>query len=128
MQGCTVGTATLSLFNFPGTDHSDLSGSNEYQLERITAAWSEMTVTWNNQPSTDTGSAISVPAPGTSTADQVIDVTSIVSYWFANAGSNHGFLVRLTNENHYRAVAFASSDHADSNLHPSLSVTFSSCP
>lgn len=128
MQGCAVGTATLSLFNYPGTDHSDLSGSNDYELRRITAGWNDMTVTWNNQPTSDAGSAISVPAPATPTANVQIDVSSIAGYWFANSGSNHGFQIRLANEAHYRAVAFASSDHADANLHPSLSVTFTGCP
>lgn len=128
MQGCSVGSATLSLFHFPDTDHSDLSGSNDYELWRITGSWDEMTVTWNNQPGTDSGSIISVPAPASPTADAQIDITSMVSYWFSHAGSNFGFLIRLANENYWRAVAFASSDHADANLHPSLSVTFTSCP
>ncbi|MFH2006072.1 MAG: DNRLRE domain-containing protein [bacterium] len=128
MQGCTVGTATLSLFHYPGTDHSALSGANDYQIQRITTTWDEHTVTWNNQPSSDAGSTISVPAPASITANAQIDVTSIVSYWFANAGSNHGFLIRLANENYYRAVAFTSSDHTDPSLHPTLSVTFTSCP
>ena len=128
MQGCTVDTATLTLFHYDGQANSDLSGSNDYQIQRITAAWDESTVTWNNQPSVDVASTINVAAPGTGTAVATIDVTPIVSYWFSHDGSNHGVLIRLATESHYRAVSFASSDHTSLSLHPEISVTFSACP
>jgi cysteine-rich repeat protein len=128
MQGCTVGTAVLTLSHYAGQDNSDLSGPNDYQLQRITAAWDEATVTWNNQPAADAASTITAPAPGTSSAEVDIDVTPIVNYWFSHTDSNHGFLIRLANEAHYRALSFASSDHTDLTLRPELSVTFTACP
>lgn len=39
--------------------------------------------------------------------------------------NNHGFLLKLSNEQYYRSLLFAASDHDNPNLHPKLEVCYS---
>ncbi len=128
----TISNATLYLYfnptSFNGTDHSQLSGSNISSLRRVTASWSENTVTWNTQPSVAAGSGsgdvVSVPASTSGTQNYAIDVTAMVQSWITNPGTNFGFLFRLVTESYYRRLLFASSDHATAGLRPQLCITF----
>lgn len=43
--GASIDSATLKLYAF-----SDIAAGRTYQVHRITGAWTEMGVTWNNQP------------------------------------------------------------------------------
>src|SRR5688572_667600 len=48
-----VTSAALDLYFNPGSSnpgHSQLSGSNDAWLRRVTSPWTENGVTWNNQP------------------------------------------------------------------------------
>lgn len=130
MQGCTVADATLYLYHNPLYDHSGLYGATlETELARITQPWDEALLTWNNQPSVDTGSTITLPPPPTATSDTQVDITAFASYWFANAGSNFGIRFKLQVEEQYRQVIYTSSDYtADPLRRPALVITFSSCP
>src|SRR6266496_3176044 len=54
-QASTIVSAQLSLFHNPNPasgnpGHSQMSGSNDALLQRITSTWDESTVTWNTQP------------------------------------------------------------------------------
>jgi hypothetical protein len=56
--------------------------------------------------------------------DYVMDVTSMVQDMVTNPSSNYGFMLQLINEQYYRCMLFASSDHANANLHPKLEICY----
>jgi hypothetical protein len=82
-QNCGVASATLRVYS------SSAAPSRSIQALRVTGAWSEGGVTWNNQPPTS-GPAAAVTS-GTGYRDW--NVTSQVQAMY-NAGANHGFLLR----------------------------------
>ena len=104
--------------------HSSLSTSNAAALYRVKEAWSESTVTWNNQPAVDTAGKISLPQSANTTQNYDVDVTALITAMRSDSIGNHGFLLRSNAEAPYNDMAFASGDHADSSLHPSLMVEY----
>jgi hypothetical protein len=128
-SGAIINSAGLSLFSQESTglgSHSTRSGSNESVLSRITSSWVENAVTWNNQPTTTTENEVFLSESSSSIQDYLnIDVTNLIEDMIANPSNSHGFLIKLLNEQHYRSMVFAASDHSNSNLHPKLEVCYS---
>jgi hypothetical protein len=124
--GAVVNSATLNLFYNPtsGFNNEQQSGANEGAIYRITNSWSENTVTWNNQPAYTTAGAVSYPASVNYDDDLTADVTQLIQLYVDSPSISHGFLLKLNDEQSYRARMFASSDHATSALHPELIVTY----
>lgn len=125
----TIISASLSLYainhNTGFGYHSTLSGSNDSWIERITGAWDESTVTWNNQPQTTTQNRVSMPASTSQQQDFLnIDVTQLVVDMYTNPTMSHGFMIKLKTENYYRRLNFCSSDHPNESKWPELSVTY----
>jgi hypothetical protein len=121
--------ATLKLFaemtqgvNQKG--HSQLTGTNEILVRRVTSPWGENTVTWNNQPSTSLADQISLPKSTSNSQDYVIDVTNFVQQRVSDPSHNFGMSIQLKTEVNYRAVHFGSSDHANPAIRPRLEVEF----
>jgi hypothetical protein len=106
--------------------HSSLSSSNAAQLLRVKQAWAESTVTWDNQPETDTDTTGAVKLAQSASAKQnyAVDVTAMIAAMFADSAKNHGFLLRTVAETPYNAIMFGSGDHKDSALHPKLEVEY----
>ena len=128
-SGAIINSAGLSLFSQESTglgSHSTTSGSNESVLSRITSSWNENAVTWNNQPTTTTENEVFLSESSGSIQDYLnIDVTNLIEDMIADSNNSHGFLMKLLNEQHYRSMVFAASDHSDSNLHPKLDICYS---
>lgn len=122
-----ITSAYLSLFQnhtSSSGNHSQQSGSNNAWLQRVTGSWTENTVTWNNQPSSTTVNQVSVHASNSANENYPnIDVTVLVQDIIAS-GNNNGFLLKLATEQYYRRLTFASSDHADSTLHPIMQINY----
>ena len=112
---------------YPGSPYESF-GSNECWLKRVTANWSESTITWNNQPATTSDNEVSVPASTSKWNFDVLnlDVTNMVKAMINTSGANHGFCLMLKTEQYYRNLGFASSDHADASKHPKLIVVYKS--
>lgn len=126
-SNATIISASLDLYYYPSsynTGHSNLSGPASCWLQRITQPWSEMTVTWNNQPSTTSLNQVNVPAPTSMTQNYTIDVTQLVQDIMNNSSSSFGFELRQQNESYYRSLLFATSDMSNPALHPKLTVTY----
>jgi hypothetical protein len=104
--------------------HSSLSASNAATLFRVKEAWSESTVTWNNQPALDTAGKIVLPQSANPKQNYFVDVTAMVAAMTSDSIGNHGFLLRSAAETPYNDMVFASGDHADSTLRPSLTVEY----
>ncbi|MCF8228657.1 MAG: PKD domain-containing protein [Bacteroidales bacterium] len=112
----------------PSGNHSQLTGSNECWLRRVTEAWSEENILWETQPAATEEGQIYIPASSHSLQDYEIDVTDMVQDMVAYPDNNHGFMIILQLEEHYRRMNFASSDHPDSSAHPKLIVTYDEAP
>ncbi|GEM_PF-2376739 len=94
-------------------------------LERVTEKWDESKVTWATQPATSRDGAVSLY---NSTEEwnwnMALDVTDLVKNIVSKKHKNYGWMLRLDREIYYRQVRFATSDHADSTLHPELVITY----
>jgi hypothetical protein len=125
--GASLVSAKLYLFadtiNFTH-GHSSLSASNAATLLRVKAAWAETTVTWSNQPPTDTAGSVKLEESGKAKQDYVLDVKAMIQDMYAHPATNFGFLLRTQAETPYNAMTFASSDHADSALRPALKIEY----
>jgi len=128
--GSVVQSAYLSLYYAPvnsegGAQHSSLTNSDESVLQRVTSAWSETGITWNNQPSVITADEVILPQSIIDTQDYTnIDVTAMVQQ-MTSTGNNYGFMLKLANETHYARLIFASGDNPDSSKFPRLDICYS---
>lgn len=123
--GATVNSAELSLFAYNSPANGQHSGQNDAVLERIITPWNENTVTWGNQPSTTALNAVQLPMNTVPLQHYPnIDVTAMVQDMVDDPVNSHGILFKLQTEQIYRRMLFASSDNADSTLHPKLSVCY----
>jgi hypothetical protein len=127
--GATITKATLTLYadtteNYGTVGHSTLSGPNDWTLKRVTQAWSETSVTWNTEPTTDNVNVIQCAASTSPSQAYVFDLTSWVKDEILNPTSYYGFLMQINNQTPYRAIYFYSSDHPYSSLHPKMVVEY----
>jgi hypothetical protein len=104
--------------------HSSLSASNAAWLLRVKEPWAESTVTWSNQPPSDTAGKIALEQSKGAIQDYDVDVTGMIADMLSHPEKNHGFLLRTQSETPYNALSFASGDHADSALRPELELRF----
>ncbi|MBL0103476.1 MAG: DNRLRE domain-containing protein [Bacteroidetes bacterium] len=126
-QNAIVTSATIDMFwnaNSINPGHSQLTGSNECYIQKVTSPWAENSVTWNTQPSTDTTNQVYVPASTNAQQDYTFNVTDLVQDMVANPADNYGFMLRLINENYYRSLVFCSSDYPDPAKHPQINVCY----
>jgi hypothetical protein len=130
LTAVTVQSANLSLFyatinSYGNAQHSSLTSSNESVIQRITSAWTENTITWNNQPSSTSADQVILPQSTSGTQDYLnIDVTAMVQQMINNPATDYGFLLRLITEVHYSQLLFASGDNPDTSKHPSLQICY----
>jgi gliding motility-associated-like protein len=123
--------AALLLFFPPGSleVHQYLGSAtdNQFYIQRVTAAWGETTVTWDNQPAATTVGQVLVPScnPNPSSQDDTIDVSTLVYDWMCNSVPNYGFKMVLVNEGTtYRRTTFATKEHADTTKCPKLALEY----
>lgn len=119
--------------NYEGNSVYPGSGFNEYSnsvyVQRVTSAWDESTVTWNNQPTTTDVNQIIIPNSESQYSwNYTIENSSALNAWVqdmvTNPNTNYGFMLKLITEQTYRRLIFASSDYADSTKWPELQVTY----
>lgn len=120
-------SAKLSLYSTPnpllGNFIDANSGTaNSLFLERVTGAWNNAAITWQNQPPTDLSTQITIPHTNLSFLDLVdIDVKNLVT---PMVPTNYGFLLRLQNETIYNLRDFCSSRYSNAAKHPKLVITY----
>lgn len=127
--------ASLSLY-YNATDpyegFDEHSGTNNLVIQRVLSEWDESTITWNNQPTGTNVNEVNLPPSSSGTQDYLdIDVTALVKDMLdPSAEGNYGFLLKMLNEqNPFRALIFASSDHPTDTLRPKLEVIYEeNCP
>jgi hypothetical protein len=129
-EGMKILKAELNLYYNPVSGHighSTMGGKNNLIIRRITEPWDEHSVTWYNQPETsmDTNQVMINSSNLENQHYLNIDVTGLVSSMINNPDEGYGFLVKLLEEGSvYRSVVFASSDHQNPLLWPSLDIYY----
>lgn len=121
----TVTSAFVSLYarGQNGILNGHTGTANSCYLARVTAPWSDQTVTWNNQPATTlTDAATLLPSTGPLQDYFNIDVTAMVQDMVTNPSTNHGFQLSLINEQETNALIFQSLECGDSTKFPTLDV------
>jgi hypothetical protein len=94
-------------------------------IRRITQAWSESTVTWNNEPAYTTLHEAILPQSTAITQNYSTDVTSLVQDMINDTANSHGFLLMEQNETtYYNSLIFGSSDNTDTSIAPELIITY----
>ena len=90
-SGSVIQSATLHFYSDPSVTgssdangNSQLSGSNAFYLEKVTSAWNEFTVTWNNQPGTTTTDRVWVGPSISTMENRQINLANIVQGWINN--------------------------------------------
>jgi len=126
-EGSEVLLAELSLYYYDpeNRDHHTTTGPNTAFIQKVTASWTESSITWNNQPSstiTDQSIILDMTESRGDLIDQ--DVSLIVQQMVNNRAENYGFIVKLEIEEGNKGMYFASSNHPNSDLHPKLTVTY----
>ncbi len=129
-ENAIITDARLSLYYNPTDPYESWdyhTGENDLYIQRVTSEWDEHTIVWDNQPSTTTENQVELPPSIDSTQDYLdINVTEMVITMADPSAENHGFMLRMVDEiNYYKGLLFASSDHADSSLHPKLVICYS---
>lgn len=119
-------SATLSLYGTTDVwndGHSNISGSNEGVIERITSEWDESTVTWTNKPTTSTANGVNLNASDVAGEDYLdTDITALVKN--IASGENQGLMIRLKTEEYYRALMFHSMEADDMTKRPVLTIKY----
>ncbi len=129
--GSQIVSATLYLYSDPtitspssSDGNSQLSGTNEFYIERIIEPWDDLTVTWNNQPASTTENRLLIP-PSTSVTENIqIDLTGMVQTWVNTPNLNYGIKMFLQTEVRYRARNYGSMEHANTGIRPRLVVEY----
>jgi hypothetical protein len=120
--------AKLSLFAWNSTANgtsSNVGGSNESYLYRVTSPWNQLTTVWINQPTITPINGVLLNQSNGIVDYIDIDVTDLVKDIHQNISSSFGILIRLATEGNNRRLVFASSDHTDRAKHPKLTIKYS---
>ncbi|MCB9023196.1 MAG: DNRLRE domain-containing protein [Lentimicrobiaceae bacterium] len=120
--------ACLNLYYDYSSQHVGHGGDNSCLLQRVTEDWDEDQIDWNNQP--DVSSIHSVTLPASLDTDQSypnIDVTELVMDMYRDPRHSFGFRLSLLDEQIYRSMILASSDHPDERIRPSLIIRYDIC-
>ncbi|MGL4630335.1 MAG: DNRLRE domain-containing protein [Leadbetterella sp.] len=128
-----ITSSSIKLYN-SGTsfNHKSMlnqsSNPNSLNINRVTSAWQEGTVTWNNQPSISTQNVVTSGHITYAEASRSIQISNLVSDYVKNPSVSYGFSMINTREmnesRYYNGKVFASSDYLDSKLHPELVVSY----
>jgi hypothetical protein len=126
--GTTIRSAKLSLYSMPTPTTANLvdanfGTANAMYIQRISATWDPTNTTWATQPPAVTTNQVSIPQTDQSYLDLIdVDVTALVNDMIING--NHGFMIRLQDEQLYNCRIFCSSKYSDASKHPKLTLEY----
>jgi hypothetical protein len=117
--GCTLNTVVLEMVPTSGG-----TGRN-HTAKRITAAWTEAAVTYNNQPATTTTGQTTVASVATNAVESWdVKTMFLADTNSAGTGTERGFMIIDAAETNGIFKAFASSEHATTGYRPRLVIDF----
>ncbi|MDP3463134.1 MAG: DNRLRE domain-containing protein [Bacteroidales bacterium] len=121
-------TASLNLYHDYSSFHLGHSGDNEGKIERIIESWSLNTLNWQNQPDVSSNNVVYLPTSGASDQNYTgINLTELVLDCYNQSEDSIGLRLSLVTEELYRSLVFASGDHPDENIRPSLIISYDTC-
>ncbi len=126
-KNAIIKKAYLSLYIDPEdyfAQKLSVSVSKEFVIQRITSAWSEDDVTWNTQPDFTNKHKIIV-RDNFSNYDK-INVTPIIKDIYQDPDNSFGLMLSSTKSSYYNGIFFASSDNQNADLHPKLTIIYTS--
>ncbi len=131
-QDLEITAARLSLYSPHEPTADDFHSSYQVRrkhpiglVQRVLEPWEEQQVNWYTRPASSLINHVVLPTPKSVQDDFVdIDVTAMVQDMLAKPGQNHGFLIRMRDEDRYRKLIFASSDYHDPALRPRLEIDY----
>ena len=115
-----VDSAFLRLKFFSNPNFTRQSGANAFRLHPINEAWTESTVTWNNQPAYVDSFSISAAASLSDTQSYRIRIDSLLTYMKQH--NSQGIMLRLVDESPFKSISFSSREHSNPSLHPYLLI------
>jgi hypothetical protein len=121
--GSEIQNATLLLT--PATAIGSQTQPLPIQIDPVTGAWSESSITWNNRPALDTTRRVNGVYPLSGFNPLQIGITSLGQSWMEGEIPNHGFQIAISGweslSNH--AKTFSQREDAISRA-PQLTVTY----
>jgi hypothetical protein len=120
ISGATVNTAYLDLW-------VDTANSTDYDfgVYRITEAWGEATVTWQNQPAHVATPYDKIKVSGAAGGPYTWNAKNLVQEWLDDTYVNYGlFLKRVDMQYPTNWPYFCSSDNANASYRPRLRVDY----
>ncbi|MCP2243377.1 RHS repeat-associated core domain-containing protein [Lentzea aerocolonigenes] len=126
--GTSIASAKLRMYY----DNELHVGTNDVTTEarRVTAAWAENTVTWNNSNTAfaEAGLSTAVKRKDVTQVWNEWDVRNIAQSWVSGSAQNHGFMVKATDETLNRGGAvYHGAEYAyngDTGTFPKLVLTY----
>ena len=122
----TFKAAYLSLY-YDSTylNNAPHDGMTNMLIQRVTSPWKEDSITWNNQPSTDTTNQVSVPGHFAPRQDWLeIDITDLFHDIIDTANTNYGLRISLADESPSKIVILGSSDNPRKVARPKLTLEY----
>lgn len=122
-----VDSVKVSFYSYVSPSNGNhFIGKGESYLQKVTSAWDESTVTWNNQPTTTDVNQVYLENAQSTIQDYLdLDITAIASDMIANPSNNNGLMLRLVDEViTNNKLIFGSSDNTDPDLHPKVVVYY----
>lgn len=110
--------AVLSVYSYENVRYGD---NGKKDIHKITADWSENTITWNNKPSHD-NTAISSHTSRTTVTWNDFEVTSVIKDIVQNNADNYGFYIIFPSKDY--GVKMRSSEYSDVAYRPKLTITY----
>lgn len=124
-KSATVIEAKLTLKYFANTGFTPQLGENQLKIEMVSEDWDETEINWLNQPSVRTDFSLLLEKSTVMDQDYIdIDIRSMVQEMVYLPDQNYGMRLALFNEQPYNGLTFASSDHANSEIRPMLTVKY----
>lgn len=130
-QNVQIKSAYLNLYYNPTSKYDAIvagdghSGTVDFIIEQVTSDWNEETVTWKTQPEATAVDKVLVEKKSDPKANYLkLDVTKIVQNMINKpVSSRFGLLLKLAKEEPYNVYFFASGNHPDVNIRPTLQIT-----
>ncbi len=120
--------AHLNLYHNYAAQHAGHYGENASKIRRVIEPWDANTMNWSNQPEVTSQSEVILPKSDYEDQDYTdIDVTALILDSYEDPENSFGFRLSLITEETYRSLVFASGNHTDESIRPSLILQYDTC-
>lgn len=125
-EGAIIDSAYISFYFTPESKYGDgHEGETDFLISRITSTWEESTITWNSKPTVTSVNQVLVEGATDPTQDFIgINITLLIQDYCLDMDNSFGLLLKLQNEDPYKSLLLASSDHHNEQLRPKLEIFY----